>query len=67
MSAVWFAGAAGAIAVVVFLRWRARRKSEPPMCRSLVDEYRIAENSWYVWGYLVLIIVIGVLLLVTMH
>jgi uncharacterized membrane protein len=53
-----------AIGVIALLRWRARRKSVPPMRRSLVDEYRTAENSWYVLGYILLIIVIGVSLLV---
>jgi uncharacterized membrane protein len=56
-------GFVGVIVVLAFLRWRARRKSEPTTRRPLVDEYRIAENSWYVLGYLVLIIVIGILLL----
>jgi uncharacterized membrane protein YidH (DUF202 family) len=66
MKAVWIVGVGivGAIVVIALPRWRARRKSAPPMRRSLVDEYRIAENSWYVLGYIVLIIVIGVSLLV---
>jgi hypothetical protein len=52
-----------AIVVVGFLGWRARRNSGSTPHRSLVDDYRIVENSWYVLGYLAIIVVIGVSLL----
>lgn len=49
-------------AIVGYFR-RQRLKSRSRSTRSAVDEYRVAENSWYVIGYLLLIIGIGVLLL----
>jgi hypothetical protein len=57
-------GVVGAIVVVALLLWRrVRRRSASTPHRSLVNEYRRAENSSYVLGYLVLLVVIGILLL----